>query len=94
MGRNQNGTQHRIHSAQHQKGLNPEWTELRMGLNICRIDLTPKMGENRIEREEELQRLVSNFFNMEMNLYVDALITFSCKSILLIYSLIDVQRQQ
>ncbi len=39
-------------------------------------DAKKSRKQNRIEREEQLQQLVSNFFNMELNLYVQALITF------------------
>jgi hypothetical protein len=32
--------------------------------------------QNRIEQEEQMQQLVANFFNMELNSYAEALITF------------------
>ncbi len=39
-------------------------------------DAKKSRKQNRIEREEQLQQLVSNFFNMELNSYIEALITF------------------
>jgi hypothetical protein len=39
-------------------------------------DAKKSRKQNRKEGEEQLQQLVSNFFNMELNSYVEALITF------------------
>jgi hypothetical protein len=51
--------------------LTPNGTQPRRG-----PDAKKGRNQNRIEREEQLQQLVSNFFNMELNSYVEALITF------------------
>ncbi len=39
-------------------------------------DAKKSRKQNRIEREEQMQQLVSNFFNMELSSYVEALTTF------------------
>ncbi len=64
-------------------GLNTEWTELRMGLNLewtkRRTGLNLEFlstSNGTISIAVKNIFIVSNFFNMELNSYVEALITF------------------
>jgi hypothetical protein len=57
-------------------GLNIEWTELRMGLNIESTTTTSNGTISTAVKNNFLICLVSNFLNMELKSYVEVLITF------------------
>jgi hypothetical protein len=57
-------------------GLNIEWTELRMGLNIELTTTTSNETISTAVKNNFLICLVSNFFNMELKSCVEVLITF------------------
>ncbi len=81
-----NGTQHRMdltpNGTQPRMDSSPNGTRHKMDLTLNGPqprrgpDAKKSRKQNRIEREEQLQQLVSNFFNLELNSYVEALITF------------------